>query len=175
MISTGRNEPSLIGSSSGRGQALEGDLRRRATGRQPGVEIADHLRADAAEVDGHLVAVDDDLDADRDVLADRHRVVVHERLRLRKHRPESRARPRGRNVRSVRRSAAMLCRNASLPYRCSSCSQAPLAGPNRRHLRTEVAHRAIRMPAVGAMIAVSSASWTPRLKILTNGSWMPSE
>ena len=131
------------------GQALEGDLRRRTTGRHAGVEVADHLRADAAEVDGHLIAVDDDPDVDLNVLAERHRVVVHERLCF---------------VNTVRdllhgragKTFALFGDQLhALPERVVAVAreqlqQAALAGPDRRDLRTKIAHRAIRIAAVGA-------------------------
>ena len=82
MIFSGRKEPVVDRQQQRRGDALEDDLRRRTTRGDAGIVESRHLRADAAQIDGHLVAVDFDPDLDRNMLAEIDAVVVHERLRL---------------------------------------------------------------------------------------------
>ena len=70
MIFSGRNEPSLIGSSSGVVRHLNATSAAERPAVMPGVVVARHLRADLAQVDGHLVAAHFDPDFDRNMLAE---------------------------------------------------------------------------------------------------------
>ncbi len=65
-----------------RGDALVGDLGAAIAGGDRGVVEAAHLLRHVGQVDGHLLALDRDLDLDRDALADVDAVVVEPRLRL---------------------------------------------------------------------------------------------
>src|SRR5262249_61305764 len=65
-----------------RGDALVGDLRAGVSGGNAGIVEAPHLFRHVAQIDGHLVALDYDLDPDRHLSADVDAIVVHERFRL---------------------------------------------------------------------------------------------
>ena len=132
-----------------RGDALVGDLGAGVAGGDGGVVEAAHLLRHVGQVDGHLVALDGDLDLDRDALADLDAVVVERGLRLVDAVGNGLgARPRGGfgAVHDLGDRGHHLGRAVAV----EQFEEAPLAGLHRGDLRAQVAHGARRQPHVHA-------------------------
>ena len=127
--------------------ALERYFGRRSASGGPGVVVAPNLAAHLREVDGHLVAFDNHAHLDRDALAFRDTVVVHERLGL------VRAVGDRRHARAGQPLALLVdeldaAEHGVAAVALEQMDETPLAGLDRRDLCTKVSHSKLREPHV---------------------------
>ena len=130
-------------------EKLESNFRRRASRRRTRIVRPRHLRAHAAQINGHLVALHFDADFDRHMLAQVDAVVVHERFGF--------VNPIGNFFhRGARQLLALIeYQPHGLFERLGAVAleqlhQAALARADRGDLRAKIAHGEFRQPAVTA-------------------------
>src|SRR5262249_46855980 len=126
-----------------------GHLAGRAAGSGARVEVASDLGPDTAQVERDRLAAHLDADADRDVPAERHTIVVHERLGL-VHAVRNCAHGSARHALTLLEDESDAVGERLGAVALEEAGDAALPSADRGNLGPEVAHGAVGEPAVGA-------------------------